>query len=84
MQAADGIHEEFAVVTSWDKAVADYARMSLPEVDELPWGTWLILRRDAFIARMRETQKGREWLDNAWRLTLTDMDSGALRDRFGG
>lgn len=76
--------ERYDLATTWDRAVAEYAGVGLPQVDELPLGAWLTLRRDAFITRMRSTPKGCEWLDNAWRLEQTDMDSRGLREAFGG
>lgn len=71
--------ERYDLATTWDRAVAEYAGVGLPQVDELPLGAWLTLRRDAFITRMRSTPKGCEWLDNAWRLEQTDMDSRGTR-----
>lgn len=62
--------------------VAEYAGLSLPQVDALSLGTWLVFRRDAFIERKRSTPGGPEWLDDAWRLTQTGMDSGVLRTEF--
>ena len=56
----------------------------MAEADAMDWGTWLALRRDAFLARMRGTASGRAWLEDAWRLSRTEMDAGALRGRFGG
>lgn len=44
---------------------------------------YLILRRDAFISRLRQTEKGQEYLDNAWRLEQTKADRNTLRDKFG-
>ncbi len=76
--------ERYEVPSAWDKAVADYSGLSLAQVDCLPLSAWLSLRRDAFIARMRSTPKGCEWLDNAWRLEQTSMDSRGLRETFGG
>jgi hypothetical protein len=76
--------ERYDLPTTWDRAVAEYAGMGLLQVDALPLGTWLTLRRDAFITRMRSTPKGCEWLDNAWRLEQTDMDSRGLREAFCG
>lgn len=29
-------------------------------------------------------EKGREYLENAWRLTQTEPDKDKLRDKFGG
>lgn len=63
--------------------VADYAGISLPEVYDLRITDYLILRRDAFIHAYRQSEVGREWLDNAWRMTQTTMDVESLREAFG-
>ena len=76
-------HERYEVATSWDVLVANYARLSLSQVDALGLADWLLLRRDAFIERLRTTARGSEWLDNAWRLSQVDMDSAGLRSEFG-
>lgn len=44
---------------------------------------YLRYRRDAFIYRMSQTEKGQEYLDNAWRLEQTTPDREALRKKFG-
>ena len=64
--------------------MASYAGCPLADVDAMPWGTWLALRRDAFLRDMRSTAGGRAWLADAWRLTRTEPDAPALRDAFGG
>lgn len=76
-------HEQFEVITSWEKLVADYAGISLLDVYELPYFDYLILRRDAFISEYRKSEKGQEWLDNAWRMTITTMDVEKVREAFG-
>lgn len=62
--------------------VADYARISLKDVDDLDYFEYLALRRDAWIHKLNQTDQGREYLDNAYRLTLTEPDRGKLRDQF--
>lgn len=64
--------------------MASYAGCPLADVDAMPWGTWLALRRDAFLRDMRSTAGGRAWLADAWRLTRTEPDAPALREAFGG
>jgi hypothetical protein len=44
---------------------------------------YLIYRRDAFIYRMSQTEKGEEYLNNAWRLEQTKPDRESLRKKFG-
>ena len=63
--------------------MADYARMSLPEVRELNYIQYLIWRRDAFIHRMNQTEEGQEYLDNAWRMEQTEPDRAGLRKKLG-
>ncbi|MFQ9545614.1 MAG: hypothetical protein ACLR02_11400 [Clostridium sp.] len=45
---------------------------------------YLMLRRDAFISKCNETEKGREYLDNAWRISQTKPERNKLREKFRG
>lgn len=44
--------------------------------------TYLTWRRDAFIHKMSQTEKGQEYLDNAWRMEQTKPDREALRKKL--
>ena len=63
--------------------MADYAGLSLPEVRELEYVQYLTWRRDAFIYRLSQTEEGREYLDNAWRMEQTVPDRAGLRRKLG-
>lgn len=52
------------------------------EVDQLDYIDYLQYRRDAFIYRMSQTEKGQEYLDNAYRLEQTKPDREKLRENF--
>lgn len=62
--------------------VAEYTGLTLYEVRELDYLHYLTLRRDAFIHKMNQTEKGREYLDNAWRMEQTTPDRAALRKKL--
>ena len=53
------------------------------EIEELNYVDYLQYRRDAFIYRMSQTEKGQEYLDNAYRLEQVKPDRGKLREKFG-
>jgi len=53
------------------------------EVEDLDYIDYLRYRRDAFIYRLDQTEKGREYLDNAYRIEQTEPDRKSLRDQFG-
>lgn len=57
-------------------------RIPLPDVDDLDYIDYLILRRDAFISRLNSTEEGRKYLNNAYRLTQTKPDRKRLREQF--
>lgn len=63
--------------------MAQYANMTLPDVCDLLLDDYLLLLRDAFIARKLQSADGREYLDNAWRLEQTEPDVDGLRSTFG-
>jgi hypothetical protein len=68
----------------WDKLAADYANLSITEVQRLNYVDFLILRREAFIHALSQTEKGAELLSDAYCLEQTEPDRAALRKRFGG
>ena len=43
---------------------------------------YLTLRRDAYIHKLNQTEEGRKYLDNAWRMELTAPDRSALRKKL--
>ncbi len=63
--------------------MAQYANMALPDVCDLLLDDYMLLLRDAFIARKLQSADGREYLDNAWRLEQTEPDVDGLRRTFG-
>lgn len=71
-------------MTSYEKLVADYCGLSIPAVQEMDALDYLVLRRDAFVHRMSQTEEGMKYLDNAYRLEQTKPDYKKLRAKFGG
>lgn len=62
--------------------MAEYTGLTLYDVRELNYLDYLLLRRDAFIHKLNQTEKGREYLDNAWRMEQTKPDRLALRKKL--
>lgn len=63
--------------------MADYTGLDFFQIMQLDYIQYLIWRRDAFIYQCNQTETGREYLDNAWRLTQTTPDRSALRKKLG-
>lgn len=63
--------------------MSQYTGLNILEVDELDYIDYLVYRRDAFIERMSQTEKGEEYLKKAWRLEQTKPDRDSLRKKFG-
>lgn len=53
------------------------------QVEDLDYIDYLRYRRDAFIDKLGQTEKGLEYLDNAYRIEQTEPDRKSLRDQFG-
>lgn len=62
--------------------MAEYAGLSIYEVREMDYLMYLTLRRDAYIHKLNQTEEGRKYLDNAWRMELTTPDRAALRKKL--
>lgn len=63
--------------------VSEYTGLSFHEVRALDYVQYLTWRRDAFIHWLSRTEKGTEYLDNAWRMEQTKPDRVALRKKLG-
>lgn len=62
--------------------MAEYTGLNIYEVEEMDFLDYLILRRDAFIDRLNQSEEGREYLDKAWRLEQSKPDRESLREKF--
>lgn len=67
----------------WHHLVSDYTGLNLCEVLELPYLRYLAWRRDAYIHRLEQSEQGREYLANAWRMEQTEPDRKGLKARAG-
>ena len=65
---------KYTIYTEFDKLAADYANINLYEIDDIPITEYWLILRDAFIYALSKTEKGREYLNNAYRLTQTEAD----------
>lgn len=74
---------EYTVETSAEKLVADYARVTLADVEEMDYIGYRVLLRDAFVSKLNATESGREYLRKAWLLSRTDNDREKSRAVFG-
>lgn len=63
--------------------MAEYTRLNFHEVGQLNYVQYLQYRRDAFIQHLSQSEKGQEYLDNAWRMEQTKPDRAALRRKLG-
>jgi hypothetical protein len=81
MTDSEGI--DYEINSFYEHMVSRYTGLSMLEVENLDIVLYLSYRRDAFIYRMSQTEKGREYLSNAYRLDQTTPDRKSLRDQFG-
>ena len=73
---------QYSTTSYWVHLVSEYTGLSFHEVRELDYIQFLTWRRDAFISWLSRTEKGQEYLDNAWRMEQTKPDRAALRKKF--
>lgn len=63
--------------------MSEYTGLDFHRVGQLNYIEYLQYRRDAFIHYLSQTEKGQEYLDNAWRMEQTKPDRAALRRKLG-
>ncbi|WP_418688652.1 hypothetical protein [Agathobacter sp.] len=61
----------------------DYTGLNLNEIQLMELNEYLFYMREAYIYSLNQTEKGREYLNNCWRITQTKPDRQSLREKFG-
>jgi hypothetical protein len=74
---------QYTTTSYWVHLVSEYTGLTFLEVLRLNYIKYLTWRRDAFIWWLSRSEKGTEYLDNAWRMEQTEPDRKALRKKFG-
>lgn len=75
--------KEYLTVQTEDlKLLCDYSGMGFSELLELDCVSYKILFRDAYIFKLKQSQEGKEYLENCWILTQTAPDRKELRKKF--
>lgn len=71
-------------VTTWlEHLVCEYTGLNFFDIQGLILTDYLVLRRDAFIHHMNGSEKGQEYLDQAYLLEQTEPDRKRLREKYG-
>lgn len=74
---------QYRTATWYKHLVSEYTGLNFRQVGQLNYIEYLQYRRDAFIHHLSQSQKGQEYLDNAWRMEQTEPDRAALRRKLG-
>lgn len=82
MPGSEGGHEY--TTPTWHKhLVSVYTGLNFKQIGQLNYIEYLQYRRDAFINWLSQSEKGQEYLDNAWRMEQVEPDRAALRKKYG-
>lgn len=83
LPVSDGKEEPYTQTETYDlHLVAEYTKMSFSELMQVDCITFKMLLRDAYIDMMRQSEEGREYLENCWLLNQTEPDRHTLRREF--
>lgn len=80
--AQDSGGHQYSTASWWRHLVSEYTGLSFLEVADLNYLQYLVWRRDAFIYALNQTEEGREYLDNAYRMEQTQPDRKRLREKL--
>jgi len=79
----EGEEGHYEVNTIEEKIVSEYTGYNFDRIDELEVFEFWLLLRDAIIYRYMQTEEGRKYLDNCWRIEQTKPQREALRKKVG-
>ncbi len=73
----------YTLMTRPEKLVMDYCHINIFEVQEMDIDIYLFFLREAMIFENSQTEEGREYLRNCWRIGQTKPERQKLREKYG-
>ena len=73
----------YTLETRPEKLVMDYCHINIYEVQEMEIDIYLFFLREAMIFENSQTDEGREYLQNCWRIEQTKPERQKLREKYG-
>ena len=81
----DSEQEEYLITETEDlKLISDYSGLDFEQCMNLDCYTYKLLLRDAYIYKLKQSEQGREYLENCYILQQTEPDRKALKNKGGG
>jgi len=60
----------------------DYTGLDIWKIQNMPIDIYLFFMREAFIYENLQTEVGKEYLENCWRIEQTEPERKKLREKF--
>lgn len=68
--------------TRAEKLVIDYLNISIFDVQEMPIDLYLYFMRESYIYMLSQTENGRKYLEDCYRMTQTKPDRKKIREKI--
>ena len=68
--------------TRAEKLVIDYLNISIFDVLEMPIDLYLYFMRESYIYTLSQTENGRKYLEDCYRMTQTKPDRKKIREKI--
>ncbi|MEL7646976.1 MAG: hypothetical protein AAGU76_02730 [Sedimentibacter sp.] len=73
---------EYEIYTAEFKIISEYSGLNFIEVSDLDFDVYKLLFRDAYIWKLQQTERGQEYMQNAYILEQSNPDREKLRQHF--
>lgn len=74
----------YTAETRAEKLVIDYLNINIFDIQEMPIDLYLYFMRESYIYTLSQTEKGRKYLEDCYRMTQTKPDRKKIRDKIKG
>ena len=72
----------YTILTRPEKLVMDYCHIDIYEVQEMEIDIYLFFLREAMIFENAQSEEGRKYLKDCWRMEQTKPERKKLREKF--
>ena len=73
---------KYTADTRAEKLVIDYLNISIFDVQEMQIDLYLYFMRESYIYTLSQTEKGRKYLEDCYRMTQTKPDRKKIREKI--